>query len=202
MLLAYATGTLPEAFNLIIASHVSLCDDCRAAVESYDAVGGAVMDQSDCVEMSEYSLAHTLARIETPSRAPATAKRQGTFPAPLQDYVGGDLDAVRWKSIGMGIKQAILPTSKEASARLLRIAAGGTMPDHSHRGTEMTLVLQGAFTDEDGRFGRGDIEVADGDVSHTPVADDDIDCICLTVTDAPLEFKGLIPRIAQKFARI
>ena len=76
------------------------------------------------------------------------------------------------------------------------------MPDHSHHGTELTLVLKGAFQDEDGYFARGDIEIADSDVQHIPVADIHEDCICLAVTDAPLRFTRLMPRLLQKFVRI
>ena len=201
-LLAYAAGTLPEAFNLIVAAHVSLCDECRATVESYDAVGGALIEAEEICAMSADCLAHTLARIETAAPAPARPRPRGALPAPLQDYIGGDLAAVKWRGIGMGVKQAILPTARGATARLLLIPAGTAMPDHGHHGTEMTLVLQGAFHDEGERFGRGDIEVADGSVSHTPVADLGDDCICLAVTDAPLKFTGWMPRIVQKFARI
>ncbi len=202
-LMAYAAGSLPEAFNLIIAAHVSLCDDCRATLESYDAIGGAVVEHTECAEMSPGSLAQALARLElTVHEAPEPRRNTGALPTPLQDYVGGDLDAIRWRSIGMGVKQAILPTSSDATARLLFIPAGAAIPDHSHAGTEMTLVLQGAFQDEGGRYARGDIDVADGDVTHMPIADMAEDCICLAVTDAPLKFKGLLPRIAQKFARI
>ena len=67
---------------------------------------------------------------------------------------------------------------------------------------ELTLVLQGAFRDEQDRFGRGDVEVANENLHHTPVAEDGIECICLAATDAPLRFKGIIPRIAQKFIGI
>ena len=126
----------------------------------------------------------------------------GVFPSPLQDYVGGDLTDVKWRRVGKGVKQAILPTSNDASVRLLYIPAGCEMPDHGHHGMEMTLVLQGAFIDEDGRFGRGDIEVANEDTEHTPVADIGEACICLAATDAPLKFTSLIPRVAQKFLRI
>ncbi|MEL7131794.1 MAG: transcriptional regulator, partial [Pseudomonadota bacterium] len=45
-LMAYAAGTLPEAFNLMVATHVSLCDECRAVVESYNALGGEVLEQT------------------------------------------------------------------------------------------------------------------------------------------------------------
>ena len=102
----------------------------------------------------------------------------------------------------MGVKQSILPTAPGATARLLYIPAGTAVPDHGHNGTEVTLVLKGAFEDEDGRFARGDVEVATEELNHTPVADISEDCICLAVTDAPLRFKGLLPRLAQPFLKI
>jgi putative transcriptional regulator len=36
-------------------------------------------------------------------------------------------------------------------------------------------------------------------VNHTPVADDDEDCICFAVTDAPLRLTGPVGRIVQSF---
>lgn len=203
ILMAYSAGSLPEAFNLMVASHVSLCDSCRAQIESFDAVGGALLDD-DAVAMPEDSLAATIAMIAGhPPQARGLGKGLGgVLPAPLRDYVGGDLDAIKWRPVGMGVRQAILPTSREASARLLFIPAGAAVPDHSHNGTEMTMVLQGAFSDEDDRFARGDVEIADESVHHTPVADISEDCICLAVTDAPLKFTGLLPRIVQPFLRI
>jgi putative transcriptional regulator len=66
----------------------------------------------------------------------------------------------------------------------------------------MTLVLQGAYRDETDRFGRGDIEIGDETMNHTPVAEAGEDCICLIATDARLKFEGLLPRIAQTFLRI
>lgn len=205
--MAYSAGDLPEAVNLIVATHISLCDECRAALGSYDAVGGAVLDTCDTVEMSQSSLNSVLDMIhaqdtmeaETKTEAPV---RDDVLPAPLINYIGGGLDSVRWRSAGMGVKQAILPTSEDATARLLYIPAGTAIPDHGHHGLELTLVLKGAFQDEGGYFGRGDIEVASEDLHHTPVADISEDCICLAVTDAPLKFKGLVPRIAQPFLGI
>lgn len=203
-LMAYAAGTLPEAFNLGVAAHVSLCDDCRAAVASCDAVGGVLIDTVPVVELSDQSLEHAMARLDLPQgdQQVRISRKSGILPEPLQNYVGGDLESIKWRPIGMGVKQAILPTSSEATARLLFIPAGVAMPDHSHGGTELTLVLQGAFFDEDDRFARGDIEVADGSVTHTPIADIGDDCICLAVTDAPLKFKGWLPRIVQQFVGI
>ena len=205
-LMAYAAGSLPEAFNLIVATHVSMCDTCRATVESYDALGGTVIGQSNAVAMSASSLEQTMARLKMLHAAEnvMTSMREGdpNLPKPLYDYVGGGLEAIAWRPIGLGAKQAILSTSKDATARLLFIPAGVAMPDHSHNGVEMTLVLQGAFHDDGETFSRGDIELADGDVTHTPIADMSQDCICLAVTDAPLQFKGWLPRLVGRFARI
>lgn len=206
LLMAYAAGNLPEAFGLVVATHVSMCDECRARLGTFEAVGGAVLDHSESCEMDEGSFAATMKRIagmpeEDRITAPA-ADETTLFPKPLRDYVGGDIEAVEWKPVGGRVRQAILPTSKEASVRLLYIPAGVAVPDHGHSGTELTLVLQGAFKDEADYFGPGDVEVAGEELEHTPVAAPGADCICLAATDAPLKFSGLIPRLAQPFLRI
>lgn len=204
LLMGYAAGQLPEAFSLVVATHVSMCDECRARLASYDAVGGALVEDLAEVAMGATALDAVLARIDgmpqATQRAPLRAA--GILPAPLADYVGGDLSAVKWRSIGMGVKQAILPTGRDASARLLFIPAGVAVPDHGHRGMELTLVLQGAFADANDRFDRGDLEIADENLQHTPVAMAGMDCICLAATDAPLKFRGLVPRLAQRLLRI
>ena len=206
LLMAYAAGNLPEAFSLVVATHISMCDICRAVAESYDAVGGEMLEQAGVQDMSSESLTQVMARIagesqEKPRVAPAQATA-AVLPAPLRAYVGGDEDAIRWRPVGGGVKQSILTMSNKASARLLFIPAGAAVPDHGHNGTELTLVLRGAFQDETDHFGRGDVEVADEDLNHMPVADIGEDCICLAATDAPLRFNSFLPRLAQRFLRI
>lgn len=204
LLLGYASGNLPEAFNLVVATHLSLCDDCRARLESMDAVGGALLDDLPVAALADDSFERAMALIEAaPEVKPAPARPScDVLPAPLTDYVGGGIGAVKWRAVGGGVKQAILPTSKDASVRLLSIPGGAAMPDHGHRGMELTLVLQGAFSDDDGRYGRGDIEIANEELEHTPIAEPGPDCICLAATDAPLRFTSLLPRLVQPFIKI
>lgn len=206
LLMSYAAGTLPEAFALVAASHISLCDECRARLGAYEALGGAVLDEVPAVmadEALERGLAACLAQIDRPAPPPPrAAMRQGPLPGPLVAWVGGGLEAVRWTPLGMGVRQAILPTSRRASARLLHIPAGVAVPDHGHRGTELTLVLQGAFRDETARFGPGDLEIAGQELEHQPIAEAGEDCICLAATDAPLRFNALLPRLLQPLFRI
>ena len=208
LLTAYAAGNLPEAFSLVVAAHLSLCDECRAQAAALDCVGGAVLERCEAAALEADSFAATMARIKAggdtprpqPFMAPVAASH--VLPKPVRDYIGGDLDKVKWRPAGGGVRQAILPTGRQASARLLHIPAGTAVPDHGHRGMELTLVLAGAFRDQTDRFGPGDVEVADQDLKHTPIADIGADCICLAATDAPLRFSGLLPRIAQPFLRI
>lgn len=161
------------------------------------------------VSMAAGSLEATLARIDAdPGMREARETRRdshrapGSLPGPLRDYVGGNLEDVQWRPVGMGVRQSILSTAGGASVRLLHIPAGQAVPDHGHSGLEMTLVLRGAFRDQTDRFGPGDVEVATEGFEHTPVAEAGEDCICLAATDAPLRFNALLPRLAQPFLRI
>jgi len=203
LLMAYSAGTLPEAFNLMVAAHLSLCPACRAEAESYDMIGGDVLE-TEASPVEEDAFAQTMALIAggLPHSPKPPPRADSILPGPLQNYAGPNLDAIKWTPLGMGARQSILSTSRTATARLLYIPAGAAMPDHGHRGLEMTMVLKGAYQDDHGYFARGDVEIADSNIHHTPVADIHEDCICLAVTDAPLTFKGLIPRIAQPFLRI
>ena len=208
VLMSYASGDLPEAFNLVVATHISMCDECRARAEAFDALGGAVIEDQ-FAKMSEGSLDACLARIDSLPMTSAMrpthglARSKGVLPAPLIDYVGGGIESVRWRGIGMGVKQAILKTADNgASVRLLSIPGGAALPNHGHNGLEMTLVLQGAFRDADDRFGPGDVEVADDTTQHTPVAEAGQVCICLAATEGRLRFNALLPRMVQSFFRI
>ena len=52
LLTGYAAGQLPEAFNLIVATQVSLCDECRArlaALEAGRAMGAELPTDIDVV---------------------------------------------------------------------------------------------------------------------------------------------------------
>lgn len=206
LLMGYAAGNLPEAFNLVVATHISLCDECRARLGAFEALGGAMLEEAAPTAPATDQAAALSAIFDAidaaPIETPAPKRSPGIFPHALQDYVGGDLEAVKWRPVGMGVKQAVLKTSDSATVRLLRIPAGCAMPDHGHHGTELTLVLKGAFKDEDDRFARGDIEIATEADHHTPVAEEGEDCICMAATDAPLKFRGILPKIAQRFVGI
>ncbi len=207
LLMAYAAGALPEAFELVVAAHVSMCDECRARLGAFDAVGGTLLEETSGAALDEDSLDRTLrliaeAEAEGEAKREAPAARSGDLPQPLHAYIGGSLADVRWRRLGGGVFDAVLPVEGDATARLLRIKPGTRVPDHGHKGEELTLVLKGAFSDASGRFGPGDVECAGDDMEHTPVAEPGEDCICLAAMDNPLKFKKVLPRLAQRVMRL
>ncbi len=208
MLLAYAAGSAPEAWSLIVATHLSLCSDCRAVVGNTEQIGGELLDSLTPETLSEDAFDLLMREIDSQAgkqelpKAPST-QIPSVLPEPLRSYVGGDLHALKWRRLGKGAFHIPIATKDQsAQARLLKVPAGNPVPMHGHNGEELTLVLTGSFTTHQGKFQRGDIEAADDSVEHMPVAGPEEDCICLAVTDAPLKFKSLGARLVQPFIGI
>lgn len=200
LLAAYAAGNLPHAFAVVVASHISLCAQCRAGLQAHQTVGGVLLEETETVAVSSGLKDDILSLLDAPFAPEPVYERSGVYPGPVVQALKGR--APRWKTLGMGVRQDILSEDKSGSVRLLYIPPGQAVPDHGHNGMELTLVLQGSFSDETGRFGVGDLEIADEDLEHTPVADPGNACICLAATDARLRFNALVPRLLQPIFRI
>ncbi|RYZ78888.1 MAG: transcriptional regulator, partial [Moraxellaceae bacterium] len=83
-----------------------------------------------------------------------------------------------------------------------RITSGGKVIEHDHRGLEVTLVLHGSFSDEGGVYNEGDFLVRNpGDV-HRPTATQNQDCLCLSVTEAPVSVTGFFGKFINPFLTI
>ena len=70
LLLAYSAGQLEEGFSLAIATHISMCDQCRAELESMDVMGGAIFENLEPDEIDSDSFLKTF--IIRFSMAPST----------------------------------------------------------------------------------------------------------------------------------
>lgn len=205
LLVAYAAGSLDEGLSLMVATHIALCPDCRRRVSAAESVGGALVEDVEPVAMNDDALASVLARLDEPDpvdlREPGPAMDDATrrlIPEPLRSYLPANLDSLPWRSLGPTVKSIELGTSG-AKARLFRIKPGAAMPQHSHNAPEYTMVLAGGFSDHQGSYARGDVACADETLLHQPVADPGEPCLCLAVTDAPLRFTGVVPKLLQPF---
>ena len=84
---------------------------------------------------------------------------------------------------------------------LLKIRPGGSASTHTHLGDEYTVILEGSFSDEKGVYRRGDFVVKDSSDQHTPVATKDQECICLAVTEGPVQLTGFFSRLLNPLLR-
>jgi putative transcriptional regulator len=208
LLLDYASGALGEPLALLVASHATLCPQCRADIARFEAAAGAMLDADAPAESGTGDALRDaiMARLDEPKpAAPAVgAETRGPdfLPAPLRRHVGAAVAEGRWRRWGRGVRQIrLLEGRGDATVRLARIRAGAKMPEHTHAGDEVTLVLAGGYTDVTGHFGRGDVAEMDSADVHQPVADTGEDCICLIVSTAPLRLRGLAGAMLNPFIR-
>lgn len=193
---AYAAGSLGQAYSLVVAAHVSMCDTCRAELAAQEAAGGVVLEGMGREGLSDGLLTRVLDRLDDPAPPdPVRFTRKGVYPGPIMAALKGS--APKWKSVGSGVKQCVIGGDRDGISRLLFIPPGQAVPDHGHNGLELTLVLQGGFSDETGHFDVGDVEVADAALDHVPTADPGPPCIVVAATDAPLKFNTFLPRLLQ-----
>lgn len=218
MLAAYSAGTLGEGLSLVVATHLALCPQCRRQAAHLEEMGGALLEQTAPVALADQALETLLNCLDdtedqsqTATRPAAAPSPLAAFPQPLRGYLeaGGPETGRRkaglnrrWKRLAPGLHQIeLLPRSYRTGAgvRLLKISPGTQLPHHGHNGRELTLVLEGSYCDELGRYAAGDVADLDDEVSHRPVVDTDVDCLCLVATEHPLRFSGLVPRLMQPF---
>lgn len=200
----FAAGRLDEARAVVISTHAALCADCAQVIGEYEEVGGSLLDAAPQADLSIDALEKVLARADATANVVIPSQPSSDKPEdrlPLSEYLKGSIDDVSWKPVAPGISQSVIEAEgyRRGVLRLLKIAPGTKMLEHSHRGEELTLILRGAYRDEVGEFAAGDLADLDGEHTHQPEAVGDEPCICLIATSAPLEFKTMLGKIAQPF---
>ena len=101
-----------------------------------------------------------------------------------------NLESIVWKKVFGGFYEYNLKVSKKENAKLIKMDPGAKVPLHSHNGKEFILVLEGNFSDEYGTYKKGDLQINDSKIKHTPTACKNKGCICLTITEDELVFFG------------
>jgi putative transcriptional regulator len=200
LLARYVAGTLPAPVNMAVGAHLELKQDNRAFVGSLETLAGETVENMPGTEVSKREKRlEMIFSYEQEPQAPNLDSERGMIPASLAALVPHDIGAIPWRTKMPGYKECALGVIEGCEVNLLWIRAGRKMPAHTHEGSEITLVLDGAFSDSRGRYGRGDIALADEDVDHSPIAENDRPCICLAITDAPLRLTGSYRQFFSEF---
>jgi putative transcriptional regulator len=205
LLTEYAAGSLSLAQSSCIAAHLNYCDECQRGVVQLQNVGAALFEAQDAAPVGDGLLDAVLKRLD--EEAPLSYQRPlasgNATPALLQRLMSGDFSDLPWRKVTDALSISYLKTGDpNYEFALYRIRAGREIPDHDHHGSEMTLVLEGGFSDERGTYHPGDFIVRGADEQHAPRALPDQDCLCLAVLDAPLKFTGWKFRWMNPFLRL
>ncbi len=211
-LLRYASGDLDEAFSVVVATHLAMCSECRRAARAGEEVGGRFLEVGDKAELSAGSFDRLMQRIDDDGAgqfADSAEARHGAdgssdVPAPLRRFVGPSLKDIPWTRVAPGVRKHAINISSATSSSLymLNIAPGRAAPEHGHGGAEIAVVLSGAYRDELGRFGPGDVADLDEHIEHQPKVEQGAACICIVATEAPTRFKGFFSRLLQPIVGI
>lgn len=183
----FALGTLGPPFDFAVSAHLDACPECRRSVEGFELVGATLTSEIAPVALSDGALQATLARLDTREPAPRSGAPMWLPPSLQGHRLGPEFP------VGPGVWLRRVWTGRRGRGRvyLLRARAGSELPRHDHCGVEITCVLKGGYSDENGPHVTGDCFTAREGHAHTPRVDDDGECVCLIATDAPPKAEGL-----------
>jgi len=206
MLTEFTAGTLPLAQSACVSIHLTFCSKCRELSEAQTAVAATLFEELEPALVSDSQLDIVMSRLD--ETAPLAYPRENqsqtcSTPAILQRLMAGDYSDLSWKKITSNLRISYLSTGDPYyEFALYHIKAGGVIPEHNHRGSEMTLVLEGGFSDSNGTYLAGDFLFREAGDVHAPAALADEDCICLAVLDAPLSFTRLKHKWMNPFLQL
>ncbi|ATY79497.1 transcriptional regulator [Aeromonas veronii] len=213
MLRAFAADELSLPLAVGLSAHCELCPDCAARLKTFEeelaqqylaSPAEPELDSRDEVGLDagfDAMLADILAQpLAEPLSEPTHDQprtQHGELEVAGQAYrlprVLARYRSPKWRHIG-AIRQQSLPLDEMgARASLLHIEAGGRIPEHTHQGYELTLLLAGNIQDGDTLYKAGDFIWRDASHSHSPHTPDG--CLCYTVQDAPVQFTKGVSRL-------
>lgn len=204
-LLSYSAGALPVALAVVASTHLERCAVCRAGLLDADRIGGVLMQQQYVDAPTENARAAMLASLDAepatePLAPPVDIVEEhdpDRLPSALHPWFGNSMRALRWRRVAPGVQRIRATGIGDGDLMLLRVAPGSKLPLHSHGGSELTMILDGAYDDLLGHFGPGDVADLDAGTVHQPVTSPGVPCICVAATDAPLVFSRWMARTLQ-----
>lgn len=213
-LVSYAAGALPAPLSVVAGVHLEHCAQCRQRLREAEAIGSALMEQTQPVriESRQADLRNAMlaqldqrGEVALPSSRSVVARPQpgadpDLLPASLHPYFGHSMRSLPWRWMAPGVH--CIRAQEMPSLIMLKIAPGKSLPMHSHGRSELTQILQGSYNDALGLFTPGDMADLDEDIEHQPVTAPGVPCICVSALDAPLVFSGWLARKIQRFVKL
>jgi putative transcriptional regulator len=201
LLQMHVKGVLPASISAGISMHADLCEQCNKKLQELtvsetskafdfnkDNSDRKVNDiPKDFSDMIDSITSNTQVYVES-SKAPTLVKvreQEYIIPRAIESVT-----RTSWQNLGKLSRSRLDLNEGELHTSLLHIDPKGTVPAHTHKGFELTLLLDGSFEDELGAYTKGDFIWLNKSHTHTPETKSG--CLCYTVSSDALQFtKGL-----------
>ncbi len=206
LLSAFAQGELPPGMSVALSAHIELCVTCRdktSEIESNAIVSwlqtpdeASVPDFSDMISsiVSQPQSTEERNRDEYAVQEMHMLNHSVMLPRVLAKAAS---EGLVWKKMAGGINQALVKLDDETQCEFIYMTPGSQVPVHKHQGSEVTLVLDGSFSDELGHYRASDFVVRSKEHMHRPASDEG--CLCFAVLDSPLTFTKGLARLMNPF---
>lgn len=205
LLQRFVNGELPASLSAAIAIHADMCEKCRSHIAQLtDQVAESnfefeeafldrfIVDESkDLDEVASMNFEDMIDDITSSSEIDTVKAKQDKFISfNEQEYVIPEalhsMSLGKTAHIGKLSRARIQLDENEIHTSLLHIEPGGGVPQHTHKGFELTLLLDGSFEDENGSYVKGDFIMLDGNHQHQPTSS--LGCLCYTVANDAMHF--------------
>jgi putative transcriptional regulator len=195
LLVAYTQGELPAALAAGVAIHREMCPICKAEIAQLNELQAEKHLEQPGPEAIPLNMAAMIESITSSDAidVPNTYQKKTLsvnnvsyqLPTALNNVAAG-----KWTSIGGIARSRLSLDDGDIRASLLQIMPNNSVPEHTHNGFELTLILDGSFHDEMGSYEVGDFIMLNQKHDHSPITDDG--CLCYTVLNNSMHFhKGL-----------
>ena len=205
LLQSFVNGDLPASLSAGIAIHADICPICKEQIAqlteqlSYASFEEVYLDRFIVEDASteeetnniDLDIEQAIAAI-TESESiddikPFTEKtvkfKDKTYSLPS---VLNNMSLGKTANFGKLARARVQLDENEIHSSLLHIEPGGSVPEHTHKGFELTVLIAGSFTDEFGEYEAGDFIMLDNKHQHHPVSESG--CLCFTVVNDSLHF--------------
>ena len=179
----YASGSLGFSKSVFASTYLYLNSKASNINSTFEAMLGDDLLNNDNIPVTKLKYTDCLKNEKNDTN------ENYTDVSPISKLVG-PLNQIKWKQVYKGFKEFNPNVSDENELKLIKMDPGASVPLHSHGGQEYILVLSGSFCDEYGNYNKGDMQINDQKIKHTPVACKDEGCICLTITEREVIFFG------------
>lgn len=207
-LAAFVEGNSSPAMSLVISAHVDMCPECQQRVaQLQEAASQTALAETSLsadfdqmlADITQLPLAESNIVVD---RVPSSIELDGrTFDVPraLRRYVS---KTGSWSHLIGNLYQAPVDLGPIGKANFIYMEKGGSVPEHTHKGNELTLVINGEFSDGLNQYDTGDFIMMDGQHTHAPYSEADEGCLVFSVVDQPLHFTSGIARLLNPFSHL